>query len=818
MDANGQRFWMLSAERDWTLLPNGAAPSGASYDSEERVLRLASRREGTATFEGADVETLDVWRTIAVNRIAQVADTRDGLGARAWWDEATRTVRASGPVGSSVPIVELPAEWGDVSDLCVGNDEVLYVAVGGGVVLHDMRDRWNPVVVRHPNMSAWHVAADPNGGVYVLDRDKENLWRITGKPLPERPFAAVSPTAIRPANENPDSPRAELLLSIGIIGTRRCTGIAVSTDGRIAIVAFNDSTGNANAYFVDVAKKEIRFVTLNGARFPYSVTWTTASNEPALAVLVPPLTNEALVYDINEGNSADAVGDYFPLRTHTGGLFINSTAQPAHYPISAPDEEHPTAPLLPISATTLARSGRAQCRLPFDSGSTRTAWHRLYLEACFPRGCGARVLLAATNSPVEPQLREDEEWHEHLFGDVVASVPRHPAARGVWVPQASEIPFHDGLVAHASEHGPQRAGLFTALIQRPNRPVRTLKGRYLWVRVELNGDGRNTPEIAAVRAYASRFSYVERYLPELYHEQELGSDADRAFVPPERATTTRADFLERFLGIFESVFTPLEDRIANAYLLTDARTVPEESLTWLASWIGLTLDPLLPVERQRRMVANGYQLAIEHGTLAGIMRALDIATGGSVSGGEIVVVEDFRLRRTMATILGVDMSDESDEMLAGIADSGNSIVGDTLILGGEQRREFLALFRDDFKTTAAEDAVLEQLFERLAHRVTVLVHDELTPQDLGLIRRVVTLMTPAHVEARIVKARYPFMVGIASLIRVDTYLGPPDQRTQVVVEKSAVGAQDFLQRVSTLDPRLSGAPVPTGERLVPANT
>jgi hypothetical protein len=204
------------------------------------------------------------------------------------------------------------------------------------------------------------------------------------------------------------------------------------------------------------------------------------------------------------------------------------------------------------------------------------------------------------------------------------------------------------------------------------------------------------------------------------------------------------------------------------------------------------------------LLRQAPELFRTHGTLRGLKLALETATGGAVTGGEIVVLEDFVLRRTFATILGADLADEDDPLLGGLAVSGNSFVGDTLFLGDENRKEFLALFGADLPKDAREHAAVAALFEQLAHRLTVLVHQEVFPQDLDLIRRIVALEAPSHVASRVLTASTRFMVGMASLVGVDTYLSPKPPPQAVRLGQSQVGLRDVVLRPASLDPRLEG--------------
>ena len=580
------------------------------------------------------------------------------------------------------------------------------------------------------------------------------------------------------------------------------------------------------------------------------------------------------------------LGDIYPLsEAAQEAPFANGAVQPPQYPSG----ERGSEPLYPLSLNNLARRGEADnfavsgdtfTGWLIDSRDNTTVWDRLYAEAAIPAHSGFVVWLAATNDPRPPTSDELAAWHAHGFGrDIAAlddamSAPQVP--RAVWEREASELPGHPGLLG-GERHAGWR-GLFSVLVQNSRQRVRSLTGRYLWVRIVLHGDGRVGPDIAALRAWGSRFSYADKYLPRLYRESLFGDDAaapgervgeietthvaalDTGGPPPapllerlaleevrpspaaaivvERAhqlwllrdggsawrlaleparvgesdrigvyrpQPSPADFTARMLSSFEGVLTQVEDRVAAAHLVTDPGSVPEHNLEWLAGWIGVAFDSALPADRRREWLRAAPDLARRHGTRDGLRLALDVASGGGVRGGEIIVVENFRLRRILATLLGVDLADETDPLLPGLQQSGNSVVGDTLVLGDDERVELLALFREE-AASATEDAAVISFYGRLAHRATVLVHREVEPQDFALIRRIVQLETPAHVDVRVVAATWPLLVGIASLVGVDTYLGPPRLPRPVQVERSGLGMGDFLIGLAALDPRLSGAP------------
>lgn len=775
MDSNLQRPYQLAEPEHWKL-------DGSQLVHVRRTLRLASTRIPTWVEDRAHGET----------RVATAPGSIDRFGTRARVDKtvaggapAWRVVATGATSGEVAIIAPQPVE---ITDTAIGDDDVLYIAIGGQVRLHDLRGRWPDFDLPVPG-GAWRLAAAERGGVYVLGGADPGapLGRISGAPA-RRLLGEYAGTVFRPVHEEPQPP-GYTRLAVSVPAGVKAAAIARSPRGRLALLAW-DGDRDAQLFLLG-DRAWSRPHALRGVIRPYSLTWVDETRVGVLIALGA-ADSFAVVYALGAGSPLEPVGDPYPLRRPTTEPFLHGAALPPHY---ATTDGAPRA-LTAISWPAFADRGEVTTPLPLDGLYTGAVWHRLYLEAAIPPGTSVRVHLGASELPSHTPA----VWFEHRFGDATDADPEVP--RGAWLDAASEMPFHDGLLACPRKPG--IAGLFTALVQRGGanrRAVRTLAGRFLWVRIELAGDGRTTPEVAALRIYADRHGYATAYLPRLYREDTFGVAADA----PGRSTP--ADYLDRFLGMFESVLTPLEDKIASAWLLTTPRAVPIDSLDWLASWLGFVFAADLPVARRRRMLERAFELYQQRGTVGGLRLALDLATDGSVRRGEIVVVEDFRLRRTFATILGAELSDPDDPLTPQLDISANSLVGDTLFLGDDEKRGFLALFAPDLPVgtaaqIAADEAAVTELFDRLAHRATVLVHQEIEDHDLGLIRQIIELEAPAHVEVKLVTATYRFRVAASALIGVDTFLAASSAPGAVILDRSQIGMRDLIQRLPSLDPRL----------------
>jgi phage tail-like protein len=310
-----------------------------------------------------------------------------------------------------------------------------------------------------------------------------------------------------------------------------------------------------------------------------------------------------------------------------------------------------------------------------DSGTPGTVWHKVVVDAAVPDGTGLTVETATAESVADLSSSATAPW----------TGPGNPV-----VSMSAQVP--DQLV----QSGP---------------------GRYLRLRVTLRSNGHETPSLRAVKAFYPRGSYLD-LLPRVYRRDPDG-----------------AAFLERFLALFESVLTGLEDRCEWFSRALNPGAAPPEILDWLACLIDLTFDPSWPVERRRALVAAAMELYRQRGTPAGLSRYVEIYTGIRP-----VLYERFLQRPSRPAFLG------------------GSVLGCSLAL----------------TAVVPEAEPDEQLFRDYAHRFTVLV-PLADPCDadvvVPVVDRIVAVNRPAHTVYTVAPLYPEARVGLQATVGLDLVLG-----------------------------------------------
>ncbi|MCK9605738.1 MAG: phage tail protein [Methylomonas sp.] len=440
-------------------------------------------------------------------------------------------------------------------------------------------------------------------------------------------------------------------------------------------------------------------------------------------------------------------------------------------------------PLLPLPQARFPRNGVCILDKALDAGSPDLLWHRLYLEASIPAGCALQVYARAYD---ETDGKADADWQ----------LQPEP----LWLPMASELPFYAGWKTPQQPY----QGLYQILLQRQSGACRELRGRYLQLKLQMNGDGRHTPAIHCIRAYTPRFSWQQHYLPRHFHQLERAVEGD---MRPANS----ADFRERLLAGFEGQLTPIEDRVAASEILVDPRSAPTQQLQTLAGMVGVVLPEHWPQQRQRDWLSFSGQLQRRRGTMAGLCLALDIATDGGVSRGQVIPVEHFRLRRTLATILGLDLSDEQHPLTLGTGQSGNSIVGDSLILSADNAREFLALLAPELVQDNVDDQrLVAEFFDRYSHRLTVILHGPAGNQQTT-VGQILQQQLPAHLQWAVKTSDYSFVPGLSPLLQIDSYLQLSPAWKKLILDRINLGRDSVLQNAIALAPELATSPEPAGD-------
>ena len=644
MDANGTRYKLLLGPDDWGRCLDGQVElatrwaattpptEGTGWDDDRCELTLATSAWRFPRPTGEQPMTLDARRGAAMDRYGNwywidapetgVLVTSSGTGqTTAFWPApgpAPQGGRAR-PTGAEFgPVHETPAVCpARLRGLTVTEDHYLLVGTldPGGLFAFDLRTGGPPMHVAWPPdvpFEPWQIAARPGGGAYVLDgpAGDRRVWRLDrhlmveplGSPVaPAVPGASTFGAAGEAAIAVQGSPAGGRAATIVASDAKELDGnpvdIGVAADDVLAVLDVRDGrTGSVvrlfDAHVNELAGSPHRLGGLRRALLAHAMAVVPdAADAPAgdapagvdaagngdarplgEVVVVDRMGDQAYRFPLTlKPGPLRARSEYHPMRLF-GGRALVATPRGVWY-----DCVDRWVPLVAQPRPQYAERALIATHV-LDSQLPGCTWHRVLLDACIPSEASVRIWSAAS--------------------DDRGAVETAPG----WTPEPS--PYRRG-------DGPERPfptapadpayGTWELLLQ-------SARGRYLRLQLELAGNRRTSPRIRALRAYYPRFSYLEQYLPHAYRDD----------VPS-------SSFLDGFLANIEGLFTSIEDRIAAAQLLFDARSAPAEALDWLASWFDLVMDPAWDEDRRRLLLRHAVDLFRHRGTPRGLRMALGLA-------------------------------------------------------------------------------------------------------------------------------------------------------------------------------------------------
>jgi phage tail-like protein len=423
-----------------------------------------------------------------------------------------------------------------------------------------------------------------------------------------------------------------------------------------------------------------------------------------------------------------------------------------------------------------------------DSERYGCQWHRIFIDACVPKGCSIEVQARCADEPYPgaqvPKMRAPAGFGEAAttMGDTIAAVSagtqRPPSLRpgsrvlsgspderdeNGWVPVGKLHPRRP----HADEPLPPRLTTRQAddPLERRESPdqgvnFQTLEGllknepgRFLWLRITLRGTRYKTPRLLGVRATYPRPSMLE-LLPAFW-----------------QADSAQARQLDHLMSLFEGEFTEFDDRLAALPYLFDPRLAPDGMLAWLASFVGLALDKRLETCVQRQLLIEAVDLYKKRGTIPGIRRLAQI-----ISGTQVRIVEAFRARRRVMPVLGGGPDTSTDPVLG-----GGFELGSTTRPGLEHDQ-------------ADEPGVHPSIaFHRdHAHRFTVVLAGPHDRQMLPVLDDAIEAYKPAHTLHEICGVDDGFITGVNTFVGVGTRLGESDEPQPSVLGQTSLGTEFTL--------------------------
>ncbi len=297
-----------------------------------------------------------------------------------------------------------------------------------------------------------------------------------------------------------------------------------------------------------------------------------------------------------------------------------------------------------------------------------------------------------------------------------------------------------------------------------------LPARFLWLGALFLSDGRDTPVVPQMLVEFNHDGYIVE-LPALYQTE-----------------TKSRDFLVRFLALTETLFQDLETNIRDLPRLFDPHAVPKEFLSWLATWLGLSLDENSDEQEQRELIASAFEMYGRRGTVDGLRESLRLFAGVNAIIQEPVLNAEWWSLPSPVETCGCHKARAKEQELQA---TENSILGVTTMLAVAQPQGAVVgtTATLDYSNLITNEEFGTPLFEDVAHQFTVQISSaELRcPEAVSRVRRVLDREKPAHTDYHLCTIQPRMRVGFQATVGIDAVVGDSVKHSSVLGSDSYEG-------------------------------
>jgi phage tail-like protein len=269
-----------------------------------------------------------------------------------------------------------------------------------------------------------------------------------------------------------------------------------------------------------------------------------------------------------------------------------------------------------------------------------------------------------------------------------------------------------------------------------------VEGRFLWIEIELRGDGLRSPVLRVVEVEQPGHAWLQQ-LPALFSREAQA-----------------ADFLRRYLAAPAQLLADLGLDAEQRHQLLSPQHSPAALLDWLAGLIGWALRPAWSERARRQLLQEAGAMAPRHGTPEVLRRIVEI-----LAGMPVLLIEDFRLRAP--GVIGAEPGQAS------------AVLGGGIRLGA-------ALLAEASSDTAA--------VERSAWRFTLLLQGEPDEQLLAQLRDAVERFKPAHTAFTLCSLESGLRVGRGLHLDLAALVGPDSGLPLPVLGSTRLGRDAVIGR------------------------